>query len=579
MENVEIARVLREVADLLEIQGANPFRVRAYRNAARTIEALTEPLAEMVAEGKDLKEIPTIGEDISSYIIELVRTGRLRLLEQLRKEVPPSLAELMKLEGIGPKRAKALYEQLGVKSVADLERALERGKVEELPGFGKKMVQKLRRAIEDYKKHVTRFKLSDADQFVHPLIEYMRKAPGIEELEVAGSYRRRRETVGDLDLLAVCSKARPVMEHFTAYPGARVEAAGTTRGAIVLPSGMHIDIRILPRRSYGAALHYFTGSKAHVVAVRRLGVERGLKINEYGIFRVPKGGKGKETRIGGEREEEVFKAVGMDWVPPELRENRGEIEAALRHRLPNLITLRDLRGDLQMHTDWTDGANTIEEMARACREQGYEYIAITDHSRAVAVAGGLRPKELEAQWKEMAGVRKKIKGVALLRGMEVDILQDGSLDLPDHYLHRLDVVVVAVHSHMAMTKAKMTARIVKAISHPAVHILAHPTGRIINRREPYQVDVEEILQAAKELGVAVELNAQPDRLDLSDVQVQRAKELGVKVAINTDAHSVDTLRYMGYGVDQARRGWLEKGDVVNCMRLPALRKWLGRRRG
>lgn len=373
------------------------------------------------------------------------------------------------------------------------------------------------------------------------------------------------------------------MDHFTAYPtAARVEIAGPTRGTIVLRSGLSVDLRILPRRSYGAALHYFTGSKAHNIAVRKLGIERGLRISEYGIFRVGRGEKkGKEAgeRIGGEREEEVFEAVGMVWVPPELREDRGEVEAALKGKLPHLLTLKDIRGDLQMHTRWSDGKNSVEEMARACQERGYEYMAITDHSRAVAVARGLDPKRLEKQWKEIERARHKVKGIEILRGMEVDILHDGTLDLPDEWLEQLDVVIAAVHTRMGMGRAKMTDRIIKGISHPAVHILAHPTGRIINEREGYQLDLEAVLEAAKAHGVAVELNAQPDRLDLNDTQVRRAKELGVKVSIDTDAHSVETLRFITYGIDQARRGWLEKGDVVNCMTWARLRQWLGRRRG
>jgi DNA polymerase (family 10) len=451
----------------------------------------------------------------------------------------------------------------------------------------------------------------------------MRGAPGIEELEVAGSYRRRLETIGDIDLLAVCEAADPVMKYFTSYPTTvRVEVAGPTRGTIVLRSGVQVDLRILPRRSYGAALHYFTGSKAHNIAVRKLGIEKGLRISEYGVFEVGRegheeegGGKkakgtgakgkgphgkkstgkatGKDTgggaerttgkesgkRIGGAEEEDVFRAVGMEWVAPELREDRGEVEAALAGKLPHLVALEDIRGDLQMHTEWSDGKNTIEEMARACKDLGYEYLAITDHSRAVRVARGLDTERLEKQWREFDRVEKRVPGIRILRGMEVDILGDGSLDLPDEYLERLDLVLVAVHTRMGLGRTKMTDRVIRGISHPSVHILAHPTGRIINEREPYQIDIEAVLAAAAELGVAMELNAQPSRLDLSDGQVRRAKELGVKIAINTDSHDLDTLRFMSYGIDQARRGWLEKGDVLNAMSWAKLEKWLGKRRG
>ncbi|HEX6939230.1 MAG TPA: PHP domain-containing protein [Longimicrobiales bacterium] len=601
MENVEIAEKLREVADLLEIRGENRFKVRAYRNAARTVEGLTEPLAELVRRGADLEELPAIGKDMAGYITELVRTGRLRRLEQLEKRTPRGAAELIRLEGVGPKKAMRFERELGVHSIADLERALDRGEVEAMRGFGKRSAEKLRRAIRDYRKHRERFKLSDADQLVRPLLDYMRDAPGIRELEVAGSYRRRVETIGDVDILAAAESAAPVMKHFTAYPEAtRVESAGTTRGTIILPNGMHVDLRVVAPESWGAALHYFTGSKAHNIAVRKLGIEKGLKINEYGVFRKATGkaagkgtakgasrGKAKRTgggeggggwaRVGGRTEEEVFRAVGMQFVPPEMREDRGEIEAARRHELPDLVTLDDIRGDLQVHTTWSDGRDTLEAMVRAAKAQGYAYIAITDHSPAVRVAGGLDPKRLEKQWNEIEAVERRVGGIKVLKGMEVDILANGRLDLPDEYIERLDVVVAAVHSRMGVGKTKMTDRVIKAISHPGVHILAHPTGRLINRREPYAIDVDAVLTAAAELGIAVELDAQPDRLDLSDVHASRARELGVKLAIDSDAHSTGEMRFMRYGVDQARRAWLEKGDVINTMPLSRLRKWLGRR--
>lgn len=584
LENIEIAQVLTEVADLLEIEGANPFRVRAYRNVVRTVEGLTRPLARMVEAGEDLTELPGIGSEMAHHITELVTTGRLGLLEEIYSRVPPTLAELTKLDGLGPKRTRKLWEQLGVTTVDELEAALDAGRVETLEGFGQKTAERIRQSIADYRKHVGRFRLADADQFVRPLLEYMRGAPGIEEMEVAGSYRRRRETVGDIDLLVVCEDPLPVMRHFTSYPRvARVDRSGETRGTVILQSGLQVDLRILPRRSYGAALHYFTGSKEHNIAVRKLGVQRGLRISEYGVFRVPPDAREEDLgpeegeRVGGEREEDVFRAVGMAWVPPELRENRGEVEAALAARLPKLVTLRDIRGDLQMHSTWSDGKNTIEEMARACFEMGYEYMALTDHSRAVTVAGGLGPEDLEAQWEEIEAVRERVPGIAIFKSMEVDIRKDGSLDLPDRYLERLDLVLVSVHSYMDLDKAAMTERIIRAIAHPEVDILAHPTGRLINRREPYEVDMEAVLQAAAEHDVAVELNANPERLDLNDVHVFRARELGVKIAISTDAHSVDNLRFMAYGVDQARRGWLEKGDVLNALSLAQFRRWLARK--
>ncbi|MDX1624785.1 MAG: DNA polymerase/3'-5' exonuclease PolX [Gemmatimonadota bacterium] len=584
MENVEIAATLNEIADLLEIEGANPFRIRAYRNAARTVANLTRPIPVMVAEGEDLTGLPGVGKDISGYIEELVETGRLTLMDEIAERIPRGLGELVKLDGVGPKKAKRLHEELGIASVAELEAALDAGEVAPLKGFGAKTVERMRRAIAEHREHGERVKLSDADSLIRPLLEHVRRGPGIEEVEVAGSYRRRRETVGDVDLLAVCEEAAPAMEHFTAFDAiARVESAGETRASVILRSGLQVDLRILPRRSYGAALHYFTGSKAHNVAVRKLGVERGLRISEYGVFRVPEGAPEEETgpeegeRIGGATEEEVFDAVGLPWIVPELREDRGEIEAAREGRLPELIEVDDIRGDLQMHSTWSDGKDPIEAMARACRDRGYAYMAITDHSQRVTVAGGLDAARLEEQWEEIDEVRERMEGIEILRGLEVDILRDGSLDLDDAHLDGLDVVVVSVHSYMNLPKAEMTERVIAGISHPAVDVLAHPTGRILNRRHPYEIDVEAVLHAAAERDVAVELNAQPDRLDLNDVQVRRAKELGVKVAIDTDAHSVAGLRYVEYGVEQARRGWLEAGDVLNAMSADELRAWLDRK--
>ncbi|MBI4521274.1 MAG: DNA polymerase/3'-5' exonuclease PolX [Gemmatimonadetes bacterium] len=585
LENFEIARLLTELADLLEIQGANPFRVRAYRNAVLTIAGLTRSLADMVAQGEDLTELAGFGSEMARHVTEMVQTGRLQMLDEVHKEVPAGLAELTRLDGLGPKRTKKLWETLGVKTIADLERTLETGRILEVEGFGEKSVERLRRSIADQRKHVGRFRLVDADQLVRPLVDYMRGAEGIEKLEVAGSYRRRRDTIGDIDLLAVCDDAGPVMRHFTAYPGvARVQGSGGTRGTVILKSGLQVDLRIVPRRAYGAALHYFTGSKEHNIAVRTLGVQRGLRISEYGVFRVPKGAKeedlGPESgeRIGGAREEDVFRAVGLKWIPPELRENRGEIEAAQNDRLPDLITLEDIRGDLQMHSTWSDGKNTIEEMARAAAALGYEYIAITDHTPAVGVAGGLKPGDIEEQWEEIGRAQQVVPGITIFRSMEVDILRDGSLDLADEYLERLDLVVVSIHSHMHLGKREMTERILKAVRHPQVDILSHPTGRRINEREPFEMDMEVVLAAAHEQGVAVELNAHPERLDLSDVHVFRARELGLKIAIDTDAHSVDNLRNMSYGIDQARRGWLEAGHVINTLPLQRFRKWLTRRR-
>jgi DNA polymerase (family X) len=500
--------------------------------------------------------------------------------DELHAQVPAGLAELMRIEGLGPKRARQLHEGLGIRTAADLKTALRSGRVATLHGFGAKTIEKLERSIGEREAKPERMRLADADQVVAPLLAYLRNAPGVERVEAAGSYRRRSETVGDIDVLVVSDAPQSVMERLAAYPAVvRVQSSGNTRSTVALQSGLHVNVRVVSADCYGAALHYFTGSKAHNIAVRALGRKRGLRISEYGIFRVGRQRKGSPRRLGGAEEVDVFDAVGMHWVPPELREDRGEIEAALKHGLPELVELGDVRGDLQMHSVWSDGHDTIEEMAFAALGRGYDYICITDHSRAVRVAGGLGPDELQQQWRDITSVRRRLHGrMHLFRGMEVDILRDGSLDLPDEFLARLDLVVVAVHSHGNLSRSAMTDRVIRAISHPATDILAHPTGRLINRRKGFDIDMEVVLRAAADLSVAVELNAQPDRLDLDDIWARRAKELGVLVAINTDAHSASSLAFMRHGVDQARRGWLESRDVLNTRSLEDLTTWLHRLR-
>lgn len=601
MQNLEIAAVLKELADLLEIKGSNPFRIRAYRTAVRTVESQTRPLAAMLEGEEDLTELQGIGKDMAAHIRELVETGRLTRLEEIWEEVPRTLVDLIRLEGLGPKKAKKLWEELNVTTVDELEAAIQAGRVETLEGFGTRSTAKILQAIEDFRAHQGRFLLSEADALVAPLLAHLADTPGVERVEVAGSYRRRKETVGDVDILVLCQEGQEtVMERFTGFPGAqRVVSSGETRGRILLSSGLPVDIRILPRESYGAALHYFTGSKEHNVAIRTLAVKKGLRVSEYGVFReevergkcVPGGqegdggrgsGEGRADplagkRIGGEEEDDVFSSVGLPWIPAVLRENRGEVEAAREGELPELVALEDIRGDLQMHSTWSDGKVSIRGMAEACRDRGYAYLSLTDHSQAVTVANGLTPERVRAQWEEMEEVRETLEGIHLYRSLEVDILKDGSLDMPDEILEGLDLVLVSVHSFMNMTQAEMTERVIRGIQHPQVDILAHPTGRILNRRHPFEMDVEAVLQAAAEAKVAVELNAHPSRLDLHDGHVRRARELGVKVAINTDAHSPRDLALMSYGIDQARRGWLEAGDVLNALSLDAFEEWRGRK--
>ncbi len=585
MENLDVARTLEELADLLEIQGANPFRIRAYRNAVRTVEGLTRPLRVMVEAGEDLTQLPGIGKDIASHIAELVRTGQIGRLEEVAAEIPRSLVELVRLDGVGPKKARKLFDALGVRTVDDLEREVKGGRVEGLEGFGKKSAEKILRSIEDHRRRVGRFLRDDVEQLLAPVLDHVRGAPGVERVEVVGSFRRRKETVGDVDLLALCDgDGTPVVEHFTAYPGAaRVEASGGTKGNVVLPSGLSVDLRVIPRRSFGAALQYFSGSKEHNVAMRTRAVRQGLRVNEWGVFRVPEGvdpdslGKEDGERIAGETEEGVYAALGMAWMPPELRENRGEVEAALEGKLPELVTLEDIRGDLHMHSTWSDGKASVEEMARACLALGYEYFALADHSQAMAMVGGLTPERAWAQWEEIAEVQERVPEVRILRSCEVDILRDGSLDLPDEILAELDVLVVSVHTLLDMDKAAMTERVLRAVRHPLVDILAHPTGRVLNRREPHAMDVDEVLAACAEAGVAAEVNANPWRLDLNEVHVRRAVELGCKVVVSTDAHSPRGLEHIRFGVDQARRGWVEAKDVLNALPLADLEAWLGRR--
>jgi len=555
--NADIAAIFNKTADLLEIKGENPFKVRAYRNAARTIENIGKSLAELVNEGYDLTKLPGIGHDLSEYIKEIVTTGKFSKLENLEKEVPPHLVEMLSIEGLGPKRIKILYEKLNVQSMEDLRRAAESGEILKLPGFGPTLVEKILKGIRLAKKAGKRFRIDIAKNYAEDLIKYLKEIEGIIHIDVAGSYRRKKETVGDLDILVTAKDWQKVTDHFVKYPQIKeIVSKGPTRSTIILKSDLQIDLRSVPNESYGAALHYFTGSKAHNIAIRSLGVKLGLKINEYGVF------KG-EKRVGGEKEEDIFKSVELSYIEPELRENRGEIEAAKIGKLPNLVKLSDIKGDLHTHTKYTDGKNSIEEMAKAALKKGYEYIAITDHSKRVTVAKGLDEKRLLEQIEEIDKINDKLKGITILKGIEVDILEDGSLDLSDDVLKRLDIVVGAVHYKFKLSRQMQTKRVLKAMDNPYFNILAHPTGRLIGQREGIDIDIEKILKHAKENNCFLEINAQPERLDLNDINAKLAKEMGIKMAISTDAHNIYTLDYMEYGVYQARRGWCEKEDILN----------------
>lgn len=569
MENITIANTFEEVADLLEIGNANPFRVQAYRTAARTIATLGTPVEQLLKnDARSLEELPGIGADLAGKIATICRTGRLPLLSQLARRTPRGLVALLRIPGIGPKRARLVYRKLGVKTLAQLETAARAGRISELPGLGKTTELAILRGIELDRAHGGRTPLAEVEAYVHPLIERLRRTPEVDALEVAGSLRRRSETVGDVDVLVASAHPAAVARAFLEFEGVkRVLAQGETKCSVLLQAGLQVDLRIVPRPSYGAALYYFTGSKAHNIEVRRLALRRHLKINEYGVFR-------GSRRIAGRTEAEVFRAVGLPWIPPELRENRGEIDAARSGRLPSLVEARDIRGDLQMHTDATDGRNTLAEMAAACRARGYEYLAITDHTQAVRVAGGLTRAGFHRQWRAIDALRRRLRTPVVLKGVEVDILDDGSLDLDDETLAGMDVVVASVHSRFRLSKAQMTRRIVRALQNPRVHILGHPTGRLLGKREPYPIDISEVIKAARDHGVLLEINAQPDRLDLNDLYVHMAKDAGVKLVVSTDAHRVQELAYMRFGIDQARRGWCEARDIANTRPLAAFRKLL-----
>ena len=562
MENIDYAHIFQEIADLLEIEGANPFRVRAYRNAARTLETLTQSVESLLHAGeKSLTEIPGIGKDLAAKIAEIGQTGELKFLKDLRAEVPPSLLEILRIPGLGSKRVNQLWQSLGVTTMDQLEQAVRSGKLDGLRGFGEAMNASILKGIDEVKSRIGRFRIVDADTHVKALLLFLKGAKGIVSLEAAGSYRRRCETVGDLDVLATTAKDSNIMSHFIGFPEVKeVLANGPTKSSVRLHSGLQVDLRLLDQKSYGAAMHYFTGSKAHNIAIRGIGHNQGLKINEYGVFR-------EDYLVGGETEEEIFRSVGLEWIPPELRENRGEVEAAANGRLPELVKLKDIKGDLQMHSDYSDGQNTLPEMIEACRRRSYLYMAFTDHSQAVRVAGGLKPDQFKKQFKEINRLQEGFPEIRVLKSAEVDILADGSLDLDDSILQQMDVVLISIHSKFNMTKSEMTSRIVKALRHPKVNILGHPTGRLINQREPYLLDMEEVVRVAKEEGIMLEANAHPERLDLRDYHLQLAKQAGVKIVISTDSHRTADLDYMRYGVDQARRGWLEKSDVANTLPL------------
>ncbi|MBI4501092.1 MAG: DNA polymerase/3'-5' exonuclease PolX [Gemmatimonadetes bacterium] len=573
VENVEVARIFRELADLLEIQGANPFRLRAYRNAARSIEELPESVDAIARSDPDrLCELPGIGKNLAGKIVEIVTSGTLAALREVSRELPRGLTTLMGVRGLGAKRARALYDGLGIHTLKQLERAARAGRIRDLAGFGEKTEQHILQELAARSPGEQRVLRSVAAQYGETYLTYLRALPGVLQAEIAGSYRRCRETVGDLDILASVKPRTPLVGHFVGYPEVEeVMAQGPTKASVRLRGGVQVDLRVLDQESYGAGLYYFTGSKAHNIAVRRIGQKLGLKVNEYGVFR------GKR-RIAGRTEADVFRVVGLPWIPPELREDRGEIDAARTGMLPRLVELGDIRGDVQMHTTASDGRNTLEEMVEAVRTLGYEYLAITDHSPALRMVQGLDRDGFRAQMKHIERLNARLRHVTILRAGEIDILAHGALDLDDETLAEMDLVVVSIHSGFDLPEPKQTERVLRALDHRSVDILGHPTGRILNRRSPIALDLERVLRAAAERGIMLEVNAQPDRLDLDDVSVRAAIEVGVRLVISSDAHAAAELRFMRWGVDQARRGWARKEDIANTLPFREFRKLLHARR-
>ena len=571
MTNHEIAAVAEQIADLLEFQGANPFRVRAYRNAARTIHDLTESAADIVADPeRSLTEVEGIGKDLAEKVATLVTTGSLPILEQLLAEIPESGLAMLRVPGLGPKRAALLYRELKVATLEDLRAACQSHRVQQIKGFGAKIESAILEGLAIAAEAEQRILWIEADHCVQHILAYMRACKAVETIAAAGSYRRGKETVGDLDLLVVARDVTAAMDRLAEYDrAASMLARGDTKMSLRLSVGVQVDLRAVPAESFGAALQYFTGSKEHNVVLRGRAKSRGLKINEYAVFR-------NEKRTAGRTEEEVYRTLDLPCFPPELREARREFQWADAGALPELVETGDIRGDLHVHSTWTDGQATIEEMAAAAKQRGLKYIAITDHSKRVAMVGGLDARQVRRQWDEIDRLNERLRGITVLKGIEVDILERGGLDLPDDVLAKADWVVASVHYGHQQSRAQITRRVVEALANPHVAALAHPTGRMLLARKPYEIDMEEVMKAAQDYGKMLELNAHPRRLDLDDVGCAAAKTHGIPIVISTDAHHPEGLDFMRLGVQQARRGGLTKDDVANTRTWPRLKKLLGK---
>ena len=587
VHNVDAAKALRQIGDLLDIQGANRFRVRAYQTAARNIETLNQDVRDLVEQEQDLTEIPGVGKDIAEKIEQLVKTGKITQLEELKQKLPSGLLELLAIEGLGPKRVKQLYEELDITSWEKLKAAAQEERIRKLEGFGPKLEQKLLKKIKNKSAQEQRVLRSEAKQVIEPFLEYLQNLSEVKQLAVAGSYRRKKETVGDVDILAVSEQGEQVGRKFVDYEDvSRIIQQGETRSSVVFRTGLQVDLRVVSKDSFGAALQYFTGSRSHNIKLRQIAIDQGYKLNEYGLFEVEdnqsepdaKESDPKTTgkKAAGPNEEKIYQKLGMDWIPPEIRENRGEIQAAQDKQLPELVELNDIKGDLQMHTKESDGIASLEEMAEAAMDLGYEYIAITDHSQNLKVANGLDAKRFKQQFAKIDQFNQEHQDFKILKSAEVDILKNGSLDLDEEILSQFDLIVCSIHSHFNLSETEQTERIVTAMQSPYFNIFGHPSGRLINSREPYQFDWEQVLQAAKDNNCILELNAQPNRLDIDDAQANRAKEMDIKISLGTDAHQPSGLNYMEFGVDQARRGWLEPEDIINTYSWSDLKELLSK---